>query len=30
MSKFSISTIWQKWEQLGLIKKEGKFYKKII
>ncbi|MEO8514044.1 MAG: hypothetical protein ABI543_10820 [Ignavibacteria bacterium] len=30
MSKFSISTVWQKWEQLGLIKKQGKFYKKII
>jgi predicted transcriptional regulator len=26
----TISNIWQKWESLGLIKKEGKSYKKII
>jgi DNA-binding Lrp family transcriptional regulator len=30
LSAGSVSAIWQKWEQLGLIKKVGKSYKKII
>jgi hypothetical protein len=30
ISAGSISSIWQKWEILGIIKKDGKFYKKIV
>lgn len=30
LNKSKISTIWQKWENIGLIKKEGKFYDKVI
>ena len=25
-----ISQIWQKWESMGLLKRQGKLYKKII
>ena len=25
-----ISQIWQRWERLGLLKKEGKFYRKVL
>lgn len=25
-----ISLVWQRWERQGLLKKEGKFYKKIL
>ena len=30
MNKDSISRLWKKWEKIGIVKKEGKRYKRTI
>ena len=29
-SPMKVSRVWQKWEQLGLVVKDGKYYRRVI